>query len=75
MPPKLRGVMEDLDGQLVVFDRVSDALTSDVRRQMAERFAPPRAQAAERLAATVARSRTFASIYCASRWEARGWNP
>jgi hypothetical protein len=51
---KLRGVMEDLDGQLVVFDRVSDALTSEVRRQMADEIRGTRAQAAGRLAATVA---------------------
>jgi eukaryotic-like serine/threonine-protein kinase len=51
---KLRGVMEELDGQLVVFDRVSDALTSEVRRQMADEIRATRAQAAERLAATVA---------------------
>jgi hypothetical protein len=51
---KLRGVMEDLDGQLVVFDRVSDALTSEVRRQMADEIRGTRAEAAGRLAATVA---------------------
>jgi hypothetical protein len=39
-------MMEDLDGQLVVFDRVSDALTSDVRRQMADEIRATRAQAA-----------------------------
>jgi serine/threonine-protein kinase len=50
----LRGVMADLDGQLTVFDRVADSLTSEVRRQMADEIRATRAQAAERLAATVA---------------------
>ncbi|MFL5608256.1 MAG: hypothetical protein ACJ8AD_17520, partial [Gemmatimonadaceae bacterium] len=51
---KLRDVMADLDGQLVVFDRVTDALTSEVRRQMADEIRATRARAGERLAATVA---------------------
>jgi hypothetical protein len=50
----LRDAMEDLDGQLVVFDRVADSLASEVRRQMADEIRATRAQAAERLAATVA---------------------
>jgi hypothetical protein len=51
---KLRGTMDDLDGQLVVFDRVADSLTSEVRARMADEIRATRAQAAERLAATVA---------------------
>ncbi len=51
---KLRGVMEDLDGQLIVFDRVADSLTSEERARMADELRATRAQAAERLAATVA---------------------
>jgi serine/threonine-protein kinase len=50
----LRGVMEDLDGQLVVFDRIADSLTSAERARMADELRATRAQAAEQLAATVA---------------------
>jgi serine/threonine-protein kinase len=50
---KLRGVMADLDGQLVVFDRVADSLSIGERTRMAEEIRATRAEAAERLAATV----------------------
>jgi hypothetical protein len=50
----LRRVMEDLDGQLVVFDRIADSLTRSERTRMADDLRATRAQAAERLAATVA---------------------
>lgn len=51
---KLRDTMHDVDDQLVVFDRVSDTLRSDDRDRMAAELRATRAQAAERLAATVA---------------------
>jgi hypothetical protein len=50
---KLRGVMADLDGQLVVFDRVADSLSIGERTRMAEEIRATRAEAAKRLAATV----------------------
>jgi serine/threonine-protein kinase len=51
---RLRDTMADLDGQLVVFDRVAESLTSEARTRMADEIRATRARAAEGLAATVA---------------------
>jgi hypothetical protein len=51
---QLRGTIDELDGQLVVFDRVSERLSGEERSAMAKEIRANRARAVERLAATVA---------------------
>jgi hypothetical protein len=50
---RLRGTIDDLDGQLIIFDRVSERLSGNERSAMAEEIRANRARAVERLAATV----------------------